>query len=198
MKWHCGGRDTTEDKAVIDAINGRALDPTGRQRQVVHWLEYYKVLMFVQPDRKTAMANEIIGFADGPREDSLHRNKDGIVSEFDRLGKRICKVAKPKKSGEPPALTSLTSKALWCCYPNDVPVFDDNAARALGVISRLCHLVPAPKQLKYACFVDVWLQVYNEVESVISPEDLSDCPYKVRVLDRLLWYLGQRSFYDEG
>jgi hypothetical protein len=46
--------------------------------------------------------------------------------------------------------------------------------------------------------VDVWLQVYNEVESVISPEDLSDCPYKVRVLDRLLWYLGQRSFYDEG
>jgi len=44
----------------------------------------------------------------------------------------------------------------------------------------------------------VWLQVYKEVEPVMSEVDLSDCPYKIRVLDRLLWYLGQPGFYDSS
>ena len=198
MKWHCGGRDTVEDNLAIDVIHQRDRAPTDRKNQIVHWLTHYKVLMFSSPDRSLAIAEQIIGFADEPREDSLHRDKARIVSEFDRLRERICKVAKPKKNGKPPALTSLTSKALWCCYPDDVPIFDNNAASALRVISRVCHMVPEPKQPEYACFVDVWLQVYKVIEPMIGPEDLSDCPYKVRVLDRLLWYLGQSSFYDES
>jgi hypothetical protein len=154
--------------------------------------------MFSPPDRSVAIAGEIIGFADEPREASLHRDKDRIVSEFNRLKERISKVAKPNKNGKPPNLQSLTSKALWCCYPYDVPIYDKNAASALRVISRLCDVVPQPRQEEYACFVDAWLQVYNEVEPVITQEDLSDCPYKVRVLDRMLWYLGQSSFYDKN
>jgi hypothetical protein len=194
-EWHCGGRDTVEDKLAISAINKHDLDPTDRQKHVVHWLDYYKVLMFMPADRRNALADQIIGFADEPRK-SLHGDKDRIVSEFNRLMERISKVAPQRKSGKPHELTSLTSKALWCCYPDDVPIFDRNAACALRVISRLCHLVPEPKQPEYACFVGLWLQVYNEIEPVISQEDLFDCPYKVRVLDRLLWYLGQESFYD--
>jgi hypothetical protein len=69
---------------------------------------------------------------------------------------------------------------------------------ALGVISRVCHLAPGRDQSEYASFVDLWLRIYNEVESAIVLEDLSDCPYKVRALDRLLWYLGQDGFYDQS
>jgi hypothetical protein len=128
----------------------------------------------------------------------LHRDKDRIVSEFNELQKRISGVApRARKTGKPFRLTSLTSKGLWCCFPGDIPIFDSHAANALKVISRICRMTAAPNQPEYACFVDLWLQVYNEVEPVISPEDLSDCPYKVRVLDRLLWYLGQDSFYDK-
>lgn len=60
------------------------------------------------------------------------------------------------------------------------------------------HLASGRDQSEYASFVDVWLRVYNEVESAIVLEDLSDCPYKVRALDRLLWYLGQDGFYDQS
>lgn len=197
-KWHVGGRDTVEDRLVIEAINKRDLGPADRNQKITHWLQFYKVLMFFPADRSAAIADEIIGFADEQRAASLSLDKDRIVHEFDRLNARISVVAKPNKDGKPPNLKSLTSKALWCCYPHDVPIFDGNAASALGVISRLRHMVPTPKQAEYACFVEVWLQVYSEVESVIRPEDLADCPYKVRVLDRLLWYLGQRSFYDKG
>jgi len=66
------------------------------------------------------------------------------------------------------------------------------------VISRIRHLVPTSSESQYSRFVDVWFQVCHEVESVISPADLSDCPYKVRALDRLLWYLGQDSFYGDN
>jgi hypothetical protein len=46
----------------------------------------------------------------------------------------------------------------------------------------------------YVCFVDAWFRVYDELKSVIDVANLSGYPYKVRVLDRLLWYLGQPNF----
>ena len=45
-----------------------------------------------------------------------------------------------RKTGRLRDVTSLTSKALWCCYPQDVPMFDDYAVRALQVISRLFRI----------------------------------------------------------
>jgi hypothetical protein len=195
--WHRGGPDTAEDKQVIDAINDRDRDPTARRALIVNWLNYYKVLIFIPGDRSLAIADQIVEFADERRERLLHRDKDRIVFEFNELEKRISRVAPRTKAGKPFVLRSLTSKGLWCCFPEDVPIFDSHAANAFRVISRICRMIPAPNQPEYACFVDLWLQVFKEVEPVISQEDLSDCPYKVRVLDRLLWYLGQDSFYDK-
>jgi hypothetical protein len=153
--------------------------------------------MFFPADRSAAIADEVLRFADEPRKKSLNGDKKGIASEFEELMKRVSSVAPLTKTGEPRRLTSLTSKALWCVYPEDVPIFDKNALTALTVISRLCQIAPEPNQSDYARFVDVWLQVYNQVEPVISQADLSDCPYKVRALDRLLWYLGQVGFYED-
>jgi hypothetical protein len=129
--------------------------------------------MGVATDTRASIAGQIIAFADEREDKSLHRDKNRIVSEFDKLKDRIDKAAPRNKTGKGRAVTSLTSKALWCCYPNDVPIFDRNAVSALGVISRVCHLAPGRNQSEYAGFVDVWFRVYNEVESVIGPEDMS-------------------------
>jgi hypothetical protein len=194
--WHCGGQDTVEDKLVLQTIRQRDADPEARNKAVLRWLRYYKVLMFFPPERSRAIADEILRFADEPREMSLHGDKRKILSEFSRLKARISTVAPvTKTTGQPKQLLSLTSKALWCCYPEDVPIFDKNASCALSVISRLCRTAPKMDESDYASFVDVWLRVYSEVESIISEADLSDCTHKVRALDRLLWYLGQPGFY---
>jgi hypothetical protein len=195
-KWHCGGADTLRDALVVAAI--KDVNTTDRTRKIVDWLAFMKVLRYFPLERSTAIAQEILRFADEPRDKSLHRDKDKIVSEFNRLLERISKVAPITRTGLPRQLTSLTSKALWCCYPEDVPIFDRNAVGALRVISRLRQMAPERNQSEYAGFVDVWLQVYKEVEPVMSEVDLSDCPYKIRVLDRLLWYLGQPGFYDSS
>jgi hypothetical protein len=193
---HSDPDETVADTQVINAIKQRDLDPGDREKHVVDWLNRYRVLMFFPPDRSKAIADQIMGFADELRDSSLQRDRDRVVSGFNRLERRISEVAPHTKTGKTRVLTSLTSKALWCCYPDDVPIFDNNAVSALRLISRLCRMAPGPKQSEYASFVEVWFRVYNEVEPVISLADLSNCPYKVRVLDRLLWYLGQGSFYD--
>ena len=187
--WHRGGAETDADNAIITAINQRDRDLADRKRSLIDWLNRYKVFMGFSTDSRIAIAGHIIEFADERQDKSLRRDKDRIVSEFNKLKDRFGRVT-------PRRLTSLTSKALWCCYPDDIPIFDRNAAYALKVISRLCHLAPGPGQGEYACFVDIWFQVYSEVEPVINREDLADCPYKIRVLDRLLWHLGQNTFYD--
>jgi hypothetical protein len=196
--WHRGGPETSADDAVLKAIDQHDRDLVDRKKSLVDWLNRYKALMGVSTDSRASIAAQIIAFADERTEKSLHREKNKIVSEFNKLKDRIETAAPRNKTGKGRAVTSLTSKALWCCYPNDTPIFDRNAVRALGVISRVCHLAPGRDQSEYASFVDLWLRIYNEVESAIVLEDLSDCPYKVRALDRLLWYLGQDGFYDQS
>ena len=126
---------------------------------------------------------------------TLNQNKDLIVQEYNKLEGLILQVVPlTPKSGKLREITSLTSKALWCCYPHDIPILDDYAERALQVISRICKLAPAPGQPRFTAFIDVWFQVYHEIEPVIDQACLSGFTYKIRVLDWLLWYLGKPSF----
>jgi hypothetical protein len=187
--WYSDRAETEADEAVIKAVNERDRDPADRRKSLVEWLSRYRVFRGLRSDSRTLIAGEIIAFADERHEDSLHRVKNNIIAEFNKLRHRISAIS-PRNE------TSLASKALWCCYPNDVPIFDRNAASALRVISRVCHLAPEPNQEEYASFVDVWLQVYNEIEPAIDSRNLCDCPYGVRMLDRLLWYLGRDGFYQ--
>ena len=187
--------DNREDESVIKAINDRETANSDRERGVRRWLNVYKALLFFPPDNSMKIAGEIIKFAHERQRTTLHQNKDRIISEYVCLRERIRQFAPSLKSGNPKEVTSLTSKALWCCYPYDVPIFDSYAVDALRVISRLSRIAPEPNQSEYACFVDVWSQVYSEIVSVIEEADLNGYPYKVRVLDRLLWDLGQPSYY---
>ncbi len=65
--------------------------------------------------------------------------------------------------------------------------------RALQVISKLLGITTEEGE-RYGRFIDAWFQVYEKVRPTIDAADLGGCPYKVRVLDRILWHLGQPSF----
>jgi hypothetical protein len=197
-RCHCQGLEADADEAVISAVNRRDQDLATRRKSLIDWLNRYRVLMGLPSDGRELIAGQVIAFADEREKEPLRQDRDKILSEFDQLEDRIRRVVPRTRANRDREITSLTSKALWCCYPEDIPIFDRNARCALTVISRICQLLPAPSQSTYSRFIDVWFQVYREVESVISPEDLSECPYKVRVLDLLLWHLGQSSFYGEG
>lgn len=197
QRWQCDAKMTLRDHEAITAINERDWDLAKRTRILVGWLKYYSVLMGLRNPTRNSIANQIIAFADDRQEKSLHRNEDKIVSEFSKLQENISEVMPRNKNGKGRDTTSLTSKALWLCYPDDIPIFDANALTGLRAISRLCHWA-SPDRAGYARFVRLWFRAYNEVEPVIDQADLSGCPYKVRVLDGMLWYLGEPEFYDEA
>jgi hypothetical protein len=188
--------ETAKDEAVIAAIDRRDQSPSDRNRTVVNWLNHYKVLMSFSGEERIKVADQILGFADEREVQLVGLDKQTIYSEFEKLEKRIRNVAPRNKAGEPRDVTSLASKGLWCCYPNHVPIYDRNAVTALRVISRICRLAPTAGQSEYASFLDLWIGIYDEVEPIIAGADLSGCPHKVRVLDRVLWYLGETRFYD--
>jgi len=190
-----GERKGPTDESAIEAINGRSRNHSDRESDLLDWLKHYKVLRYFPVDKSREIANQIIEYADGSRPAPRLPDKSSIITEYERLERRIIQAAPLcPKSGKPRDVTSLTAKALWCCYPHDIPIFDSHAERSLHVMSRLLRMAPEPTQSKYAAFLDVWLQVYDEVRPVIEKADLDGYPYKVRVLDRLLWYLGKPSF----
>jgi hypothetical protein len=192
--WPRLERDNSWDESVLRAINDVTMDVTERERQLLAWLHSYKVLLFFPPDNSIQVARQILDFADNERTATRVLDRDSISVAYQTLYARLSAVVHPSPiSGNPRNVVSLTSKALWCCYPSDVPIFDDHAARALQVISRLLG-IKAVKSDKYECFLEVWFQVYGRIDAAIDASGLKDYPYKVRVLDRLLWHLGQPSF----
>ena len=188
-------REARLDEITVRAVSDKDWDRADREEQVRKWLNHCKVIRFFRPETSKEIAKQIIEFADGPRRNDLHQNKTLIVAEYERLRERIHAVIPPNpKTGGPREITSLVSKVLWCCYPEDVPIFDYYAERALQVISRLFGFLPAVSQTGYGCYVEVWLQLYQRVEPVIDQSNLKDYPYKIRVLDAFLWHLGQPTF----
>lgn len=179
-----------QDEATVRAIGAPDMDRAAREAQLRKWLHRMRVIRFPLEKTRRIVA-QILVYADGPRPGGPLRSKAAIVSEYERLRDRIQEVMGPgQKSGKPREVISLTSKALWCCYPNDVPIFDANVERALEVISRLYRMLPEPDQTRYGLFVDVWLQLYEKLKPVIEQADLKGYPYRIRVLDKLLWHLG--------
>jgi hypothetical protein len=199
--WHRGDSETPADGKVLQAIRDKERSPGDRNKAVVEWLHLYRVLMGWPLRHREAVAGHIFAFADTGLRNSLHLDRSEILQEFVRLHSCIKAVAPVTRNGKQRDTLSLTSKALWCCYPEDVPIYDANAVRALGVISRISGFAPTldrSEHSAYAEFIDVWLQLYWRIEAEIRREDLIDYPYKIRVLDRLLWYLGKPGFFDRG
>ena len=50
--------------------------------------------------------------------------RTAVLAKFDALHTSCRKGVRRTTKDKERDLTSLTSKALWCCYPNAVPIYD--------------------------------------------------------------------------
>ena len=181
-----------DESDALPAIAGINMNRQDRVDRLHRWLNYYGVLRFKGSGNKKA-AEAILNFAAAlPCGTPLTRQK--LMDEYARLESMVKQCVPENKSGEARSITSLTSKALWCCYPHDVPIYDRNARCALQVLCRLLHInIDVPEE-NYEAFADAWFQVYEHLKPVIDSADIAPYLYKVRVLDSFLWYLGDPKF----
>ena len=187
--------DRALDDRMLQALDRKHSDRSERIETVVGWLHSYSVLRTITPSTSRLLANNLLDYADTLHPGLRLFGPTQIKEEFLRLEGFLRQGASLfGKSDAPRRIDSLTSKALWCCYPHDVPMLDGNAELSLKVIARFCNVTVVSGQTRYASFVDAWFQVYRDVEPFIDLENYNGLRYKVRVLDSFLWWAGQQSF----
>ncbi len=187
-----GESEIARDNAVVACVSNRSHPIESRVTVLTGWLRSYSVLRTFEAAKCKQIARTILDYADGTNARRITNNFQ-IVEQFQRPETAIRKNSElTSRSGQPRSIVSLTSKALWCCYPDDVPILDSCAERSLRVLARLLQIEIQPSEPRYEQFVDAWFQAYRRVEGSIVLR--ASYPYKVRYFDRFLWWLGQDSF----
>ncbi len=185
---------THYDVKAIEAIN-RENDPN-RRDTIRNWLQDYKVFrvrgIATQRDK---IADAVLMWADSRDRERYLDGPDALYAVHKELMKSVCDAYIHGSQNIRREFTSLTSKALWLCYPDKIPMFDSYAQRALWVLAKLEIGIAAPSSgADYYQFVSVWTQFYKKYLDTISGLDTDGYPYKVRVFDRILWMIGKDQY----
>jgi hypothetical protein len=186
-------REAKVDAPALEAVHNRNRAQNNRVDDLKNWLQKYHVFHGVITAHRYKVTKAILDFADrGERDRLLSLTFNQLIPKFDALHDACCSAVGLRRD-----FTSLTSKALWCCYPSAVPVYDNFTQHALWIISRLSDLSPSqghPPAHRYRPFAEVWLAMYRQVRSMIDEADLRGYPYKVRVFDKVLWIVGEPNY----
>ncbi len=171
-------------------------DDPNRRDTIRDWLQEYRVLrvrgIATQRDK---IADAVLRWADSRDRDRNLDGPDALSAAHEELMKAVCDAYIDGSQNSQRAFTSLTSKALWLCYPDKIPMFDSYARCALWVLAKLeIGIAAPPSEDDYYQFVSVWLQFYTRYLDAISSLDTDGYPYRVRVFDNILWMIGKDQY----
>jgi len=180
------------DVKALDALN-REDDPN-RRDTIRDWLQAYRVFrvrgIATQRDK---IADAVLRWADSRERERDLDGPDALYAAHKE--KSVCDAYIHGSQNSRREFTSLTSKALWLCYPDKIPIFDSYAQRALWVLAKLeIGIAAPPSGADYYQFVSVWTQFYERYLDTISGLDTNGYPYRVRVFDRILWMIGKDQY----
>ena len=178
-----------EDDDVISAITDRSKLQLQRTRAVYDWLHFMRVIRFFGKELGWELAAGVVAFYDdSSRPLAISADPDSVLIAFRQLESQLLQISRSK--GRTHQLVSLASKALWCCFPESIPVYDRNAEDALRVLGRLIDGLP---QIKRNCEYKEFLCAWFQLNAKLKVADLTPAHvrYKIRALDRYLWTLGQ-------
>ena len=164
---------------------------SGRSEGVRSWLQSYQVFQGIEGPKRIAIAAVVVEWADARDAQRNLANVDSLVKAHGEM-MATCERANGVKRD----FTSLASKVLWLCYPQDVPLFDSFAQCALHVVSKLeADIAPlSDSNSEYQQFVHVWMALYHRYTNAVTAIDIGDYPYRVRIFDKILWLLGEPRY----
>ncbi len=201
--WQRAVAHVKSDHADYDENALKALgeeNASNRSDTIRRWFQVYRVF---RVRGIGTQGNEIVdAFLRWADSRDRERNLDtaAALSEAHKeLKTLICNAYTRNPQNKPREFTSLTSKALWLCYPDKVPMFDGYAQRALWVLAKLEIGIATPPNGSdaddnYFQFVSAWKHFYGSYSAEISNLDTNGYPYRVRVFDRILWLIGKEQY----
>lgn len=191
----------SNDNNIIDLLNNQQeliQNPKEASDVIRKWLNRYNAFQRLSNNIRVDVSNAVIRFAETPLKRGTILNQADIIEQFNTLYAMCSNHMPRRKNGHPRDCTSITSKALWCCYPDSIPLYDSYAKRALTVMGKLDRgaqnlSLSKGSDNEYANFVAVWHYFYEQAQS--SLDQLStDYSYKVRVFDKILWLIGKDDY----
>jgi hypothetical protein len=179
----------TLDNPALTSL--RSKNAPGRVEILRRWFYNYQVFQGISADKRAAVASAVLQWADARDLQSNLSTLEAVEQAHTEL-----MAACSNADGRSRDFTSLASKALWLCYPYDVPIFDSFAQRALWVIAKLeagcgAAIVEGPE---YRRFLHVWKSLYDRYAVALSQIDAHGYLYRVRILDKILWMIGTRDY----
>jgi hypothetical protein len=183
------------DAEALDALC-KDNDPN-RRGTIRRWLQAYRVFRVRGiATQKDKIADAVLTWADSRAHERNLDGPDALHAAYEELMTPVCDAYTHDSKNKRREFTSLTSKALWLCYPDKVPMFDSHAQRALLVLAKLESGIVAPPAgaSDYHQFVFVWTQFYEKYRDAISNSDIHGYLYRVRVFDRVLWMIGKDQY----
>ena len=179
----------TLDNPVLASLRNK--NASNRVEVLRSWFYNYQVFQGIPSESRSAVASAVLEWAD-TRDLQAKLTTVGAVEQAHTGLMTVCSNA----DGRNRDFTSLASKALWLCYPYDVPMFDSFAQRALWVIAKLetrggDAIVDGPE---YRRFLHIWKALYDRYAVVLSEIETHGYPYRVRIFDKILWMIGTRDY----
>jgi hypothetical protein len=182
------------DVKALDALSTE--DDPNRRDTIRDWLQAYRVFRVRGiATRRDKIADAVLRWADSRDRDRDLDSPDALYAAHKELMKSVCDAYIHGSQNSRREFTSLTSKALWLCYPDKIPMFDSYAQRALWVLAKLeIGIAAPPSGADYYQFVSVWTQFYERYLDTISGLDTDGYLYRVRVFDRILLMIGKDQY----
>ena len=192
-------RSIKRDIEIVEALNRGTVTP----KLVRDWMQQYRLFQGVDTSTRTAVAKEFLKHARTlkTRRSPLSR------TETQSLFKELL-VVLFRKTGR--GWISGASKLLWCKYPSDFVIYDSFVHRALIVLQSVdMNLKPFakvgwPPALKTTSDIDGAVHHYMKYQDMVKhlravhqptldrlrSDRRETYPYDIRIVDRLLWKIG--------
>lgn len=179
----------TLDGPALNSLRNR--NASDRIEVLRSWFYNYQVFQGISAEKRLAVASAVLQWADAKELGANLSTVDAIEQAHAEL-MRACS----KADGRDRDFTSLASKALWLCYPYDVPIFDSFAQRALWVIAKLeaGGMAGIAEGSEYHRFLHAWKILYDRYGAALCEIDTHGYPYRVRIFDKILWMIGTRDY----
>jgi hypothetical protein len=211
------------DFAARQALEG-VITGSAAENAVTQWGDHYKVLRIkknVRPNLVKALINGAPQIKSALVATTANARHAEIVQKHADIG-TLCNTVQGvrKKNGKDRNFTSLASKLLWLLFPDQVPIFDDRAWRAINVVARLVEKAETPDPDKsdftlneFCAFLKLHVlcfsSIYGQIDKIISEEfdaifdgaarqvtaitkEDAERQYAnhITVIDQILWHLG--------
>jgi len=132
-------KGNARDQEAIIALSGSDADEASRVQTVADWIRLYKVHRVKWSAREEdndeafadAVARQAIQHLETPRLDLT------VPERFQMLRAVIEEVYLSDPVRKERSFKSLTSKVLWCRYPQEVPIYDRFAVQAVTFLTKL-------------------------------------------------------------